>query len=292
MKKINLIGKSLLKWFVSLNLSSILILLFFAGIIIMKNPNLTEVKIENQAINQLITILSTLCGFYIFKKSMNEKIEIKKEKLNIKNIVIYSLILISIGNIGEYFVKFLNLLLNKVGYDFNIAAYNNVFAANNIIDYLMILISVVIVAPIVEELMYRFILNNSLKEYGKLSSLIVSSFLFGIVHCQFYQIMPAMAAGIILSLIYFKTNDIRYSIIVHMLNNLTATLLMFFNINNHIVNISLIILGLAFLFFKKDLLSVPMKNNGFKYNWLLNSFPLVIFLIICIIITFGQLTKI
>lgn len=292
MKKINLIGKSLLKWFVSLNLSSILILLFFAGIIIMKNPNLTEVKIENQAINQLITILSTLCGFYIFNKSMNEKIEIKKEKLNIKNIVIYSLILISIGNIGEYFVKFLNLLLNKVGYDFNIAAYNNVFAANNIIDYLMILISVVIVAPIVEELMYRFILNNSLKEYGKLSSLIVSSFLFGIVHCQFYQIMPAMAAGIILSLIYFKTNDIRYSIIVHMLNNLTATLLMFFNINNHIVNISLIILGLAFLFFKNDLLSVPMKNNGFKYNWLLKSFPLVMFLIICIIITFGQLTKI
>lgn len=292
MKKINLIGKSLLKWFVSLNLSSILILLFFAGIIIMKNPNLTEVKIENQAINQLITILSTLCGLYIFKKSMNEKIEIKKEKLNIKNIVVYSLILISIGNIGEYFVKFLNLLLNKIGYDFNIAAYNNVFAANNIIDYLMIFISVVIVAPIVEELMYRFILNNSLKEYGKLSSLIVSSFLFGIVHCQFYQIMPAMAAGIVLSLIYFKTNDIRYSIIVHILNNLTATLLMFFNINNHIVNISLIILGLAFLFFKNDLLSVPMKNNGFKYNWLLKSFPLVIFLIICIIITFGQLTKI
>lgn len=292
MKKINLIGKSFLKWFISLNLCQVLLILFYSGIIIEKNPNLTEVKIESQAINQLTTIISTVFAFYVFKKSMKENIEIKKEKLNIQNIIIYSLILIGIGNIGEYFVKFLNLIINQFGYDFSFENYNNIFLAKNLIDYLFIILSVVIVAPIVEELTYRYILNKSLKEYGKLPSLIVSSLLFGIIHCQFYQIIPAIAAGIILSLIYFKTNDIRYSIIVHMINNLIATLLMFLNINYHIVNISLIIIGLILLIWKRNLLLVKMNDNGFDYKWLFKSAYLVIFLVICMIITFAQLTKI
>lgn len=292
MKKVNLIGKSFLKWFISLNLSSLIIMLLLSGIIISQNPNLTEVKFEKQAINQIITILSTLCGFYFYHKSMNEKIKIKKGKINIKNIILYSLILIAIGNLGEYFVKFLNSLVNLIGFNFSDESYNSIFIANDVLDYIMILISVVIVAPIVEELTYRFILNKSLVEYGKKPALIVSSILFGIVHCQFYQILPAMAAGAVLGLIYLKTDDIRYSIIVHMINNLLATLLMFFDINNHYVNISLIIIGFIILFTKKDLLKVDMENKGFNYSWLYKSIPLVIFLIICIIITFGQLTKI
>ena len=292
MKKINLIGKSFLIWFISLNLCTILIALLISGIVISKNPNLTEVKIEDQSLKLIISILSTICGFYFFKKSMNEEIIIKKEKIKFKEIIKYSFILISIGNIGEYFVNSINKLINLMGYSFSKTSYNSMFVATNILDYVLIILSVVIIAPIVEELMYRLILNNSLKQYGKKVSLIISSLIFGIVHCNFYQILPAMGAGIILSIIYFKTNDIRYSIIVHMINNLTATLLMFFNINNDFLNFTLIICGLLISITNKKMFLIKLDSNDFNYKFLLKSFSLMIFFIICLIMTFTQLTKI
>jgi membrane protease YdiL (CAAX protease family) len=81
-------------------------------------------------------------------------------------------------------------------------------------------ISIVIAAPILEELIFRgIILDGLLKKYSPVKSIMISSFLFGIVHLNPWQFIGAMIIGIFSGWIYYKTGKLSLSIIIHMVNN-------------------------------------------------------------------------
>lgn len=82
---------------------------------------------------------------------------------------------------------------------------------------------VVIAAPILEELLFReIILNGYLKNYKPLNAILVSSFLFGLIHGNLAQGIGAFALGVLFGWIYWKTNSIIPCIILHAANNLVA----------------------------------------------------------------------
>lgn len=81
-------------------------------------------------------------------------------------------------------------------------------------------ISMVIAAPILEELIFRgIILDGLLKSYSPVKSIIISSLLFGIVHLNPWQFISAMIIGVFSGWIYYKTKKISLSILIHMVNN-------------------------------------------------------------------------
>lgn len=94
-------------------------------------------------------------------------------------------------------------------------------------------ISVVIVAPIVEELIFRGIFTNyffnSNKKYSKWIILLTSSLLFGLAH----EVEPSMSllyyssVGAVLGITYLYTKDIKYNIILHFINNSIALYYMY-----------------------------------------------------------------
>jgi len=96
-------------------------------------------------------------------------------------------------------------------------------------------LNVSLIGPIVEEIMFRgIILNRLTKRWGFNVGIIVSSLLFAIQHLEM-AIIGAFLWGIIMSLLYIKTNNIMIPITLHIINNSLATiigLLMPVNDNN------------------------------------------------------------
>jgi uncharacterized protein len=89
-------------------------------------------------------------------------------------------------------------------------------------------ITAVFLAPIVEEITFRGIILNRLKvRWGTGSAIIISSVLFGILHFRM-AIVGAIVFGVCMSLVYLRTRKILITMTIHFLNNLFASVLMFF----------------------------------------------------------------
>ena len=83
---------------------------------------------------------------------------------------------------------------------------------------------IAVVAPLVEEIVFRECLLGSLLRHGtnRWVAIIASSLVFGIIHFNPIQIPFATAMGIILSIIYYKSGNIVLTSIIHILNNSAA----------------------------------------------------------------------
>ncbi|MBR5773999.1 MAG: CPBP family intramembrane metalloprotease [Clostridia bacterium] len=87
------------------------------------------------------------------------------------------------------------------------------------------IVSTVILAPIVEEIMFRgIIVNRLMSRFPIWIAVAVSSALFGLVHLNLYQGVFAGLGGVALALIYIKTRSLWACIFAHAANNLYATL--------------------------------------------------------------------
>lgn len=86
-----------------------------------------------------------------------------------------------------------------------------------------IILRTCIVAPIVEEIMYRKLVYHKLKyAYGMKLAIVLSSLLFGIVHMNMVQFLYATGIGIFFAYIYEKEKSLLYPIAFHAALNLIA----------------------------------------------------------------------
>ena len=86
--------------------------------------------------------------------------------------------------------------------------------------------TIVIVAPILEELMFRgIILDGLLKRYSPIKSILLASVLFGLVHLNPWQFISAFSLGAFIGWIYYKTQSVSFAIIIHSINNLCGFLI-------------------------------------------------------------------
>ena len=85
-------------------------------------------------------------------------------------------------------------------------------------------LSSIIIAPVLEELLFRGVLFNRLKiRIGIIPAMLLSSGIFAIGH-EFGGITSAFVFGICMCIIYLKTDNILMTMSIHFLNNLVAVL--------------------------------------------------------------------
>ncbi len=85
--------------------------------------------------------------------------------------------------------------------------------------------TLVILAPVFEELIFRgIILNGLLKRYSPVLSIVVSSLLFAAVHLNPWQFVSAFFLGLFIGWVYLRTKSISLAIIIHAFNNFAAIL--------------------------------------------------------------------
>jgi len=86
-----------------------------------------------------------------------------------------------------------------------------------------------ILIPFVEEIVFRWFLTSFFlhKKYSIIITTIFSAFLFSIVHMQVWVIFPLFLTWVFLSIIYYKTGNLFYSFLAHVLNNSLSILIIF-----------------------------------------------------------------
>lgn len=85
------------------------------------------------------------------------------------------------------------------------------------------LIHVCLLAPFIEEILMRGVILGGLKNtYGVVRALFISSLLFGILHFNMVQTLSAVVCGIVLGLLYIKTDCIFCCMLAHCGYNLIS----------------------------------------------------------------------
>lgn len=95
----------------------------------------------------------------------------------------------------------------------------------NSIQSIIYVLSVAIITPVKEEILFRGILYRFLeRKYNFLVGIIISSFIFGILHGGL--LITATIMGIVLAMLYKKTQSVIPSIILHIVWNLLVSISM------------------------------------------------------------------
>jgi len=86
----------------------------------------------------------------------------------------------------------------------------------------------VIVAPVLEELIFRgIVLEGFLKNYSPLKAILWTNVLFGLAHLNPWQFIGAFLMGILISWVYYKTRNLILPVAMHLLNNLISYLFLY-----------------------------------------------------------------
>lgn len=165
----------------------------------------------------------------------------------------YKLVIIGLGLAG-----FGNLLVSAIMKIFEDNAYvenvletlNQALSFSNNYEYALMIFSVVILAPILEEYLFRGILFAELKKSPN-AKIIITALIFAIYHLNLIQGLNTLFIGLVLGYIYYYRRNIKEVILVHMVNNLVAVF------PNEVLGLVCIIaIGFAIKFlidFRKDL---------------------------------------
>lgn len=137
--------------------------------------------------------------------------------------------------------------------------------------YIWSLLSISIIGPIVEEILFRLLIFNSLEKINKNPwfAIIVSGVLFGIWHMIFVQSIYTAIMGCLMGLIYYKTRNIFITIFIHMFNNTIGNLPAALDtdlVNNAITTISYIMVIPAIVLIVV-LWNMRSENRGCSTNY-------------------------
>ena len=141
----------------------------------------------------------------------------------------------------------INFLESSTGVSFSEA---NKVATSHSVSSSMMLYSIII-APIIEELLYRGVLLRTLERYGKWFAIIISALIFGLMHGNAVQFPVALVIGLLFGYLTIKYS-IGLSMILHVLNNLSVEIIGRISAYSEnmgvLINFSVLIAGIITIF--------------------------------------------
>ncbi len=99
----------------------------------------------------------------------------------------------------------------------------------------VLIVYVCILAPILEETLFRGMILQSLRPWGDRFAVVVSALLFGVFHMNLVQGVAAFCMGLVLGLIAVRSGSVLPGIFVHFLNNTLSMVLMTAGVNTNSV---------------------------------------------------------
>ena len=204
----------------------------------------------NACIEMLISFISGIILLWFMSSSFKQNIkDLKftfKPKETIDTVSMMYFLNYAIGIIGALLSKF-GLPDTSPDFSLNGSVLFNTFT----------FISVVILAPIFEELIFRGMILN-----------IVTSLLFGLLHLNITQAIPAFFMSLVLCYMYVQTDSILVTILAHAGNNFLALMSAY---SNHILItvlvLALVIYGLITMVLKSKEFNEFIKEEKTNENW-------------------------
>ncbi|MDH6364817.1 membrane protease YdiL (CAAX protease family) [Enterococcus sp. PF1-24] len=176
-------------------------------------------KIANDA---SFAMLLTYVRMYIFalplslliiRKLPDKTSSAKETSFSIKQLVPLYLIAAGITTFLNLLAVIFEAIIGK-----NASATTASLAESNVPQWIFFLCGVII-APIMEEVLFRWIPYKKLSGYGEKTYIVWSSIFFGLFHMNLAQSLYATALGFIFATITCRTGTIKYNVILHMTIN-------------------------------------------------------------------------
>ncbi|MDA1636023.1 CPBP family intramembrane glutamic endopeptidase [Bacillus cereus] len=182
---------------------------------------------QQQAIQQLLVhweligfSLTLLILFLIYSKEL-----MSDPKLSIK-LSRNSFVWILIGIILIFLAQMVGSILDKSVFQLTTQSTNTSSTVAGVAVSPVALISIVLLAPLVEELVFRYAaINILIHKFNKTWSIIISSLVFSIMHFDFPFVFGYFLIGLVLAVVYVRTNRLLVSFFVHASMNLVVVML-------------------------------------------------------------------
>ncbi len=92
-------------------------------------------------------------------------------------------------------------------------------------DWIWNMLFAVILAPFIEELLFRKLLIDRIVKFGEGIAVLSSALLFGLFHGNLHQFFYAFGLGAMFAYVYIKTGKLKYPVVLHMVINFMGSVL-------------------------------------------------------------------
>ena len=123
--------------------------------------------------------------------------------------------------VGAFLSNYINNLLSGTfGTDVSSLLQDNILGMNK----LTMIIMLVVIAPVMEEFLFRKVMIDRMRQYGERIAVFASGLMFGLVHGNLMQAFYATFLGWVFGYVYLRTGRLRYTILLHFLVNGLSTI--------------------------------------------------------------------
>lgn len=177
-----------------------------------------------------LSLAAALFGIIYFtgcKCSLKEKLGMKNWQWGyIANSIIIGFTMLIVNGILTGILKYTT---EAYGYDLSVPAIYNLLKDASPGQLTWLLVLVLVVAPVLEELIFRrFLYNYCARCIGSLPAIVAVSFLFAIIHDSSLQMPGLFMLGIVFQMAYNATGSIYYPVLLHFFSNLIAVSIFFY----------------------------------------------------------------
>lgn len=207
----------------------LIMLSIFLSIILATMDYISVLTMDDNLFQMLFYISILLWFLWQFIKHKDKVIDLTGTYTKVVNwkeiaLIIFFHIIITLGSI--YIILLLVTYIEPTAIN-NVLSEEGGNIPQTITSKIYYAITAVILAPIVEELIFRgVILNRIMIKWGIGKAIVISSVIFGFAHYKM-AVIGALTFGICMALLYIKTKNILISMTAHFINNLLVCIVMF-----------------------------------------------------------------
>jgi len=206
--------------------------------------------------------------------------------------------------LGDTVVSYIVAIFSMFGINLNPV---DIEIPKSISGILLYFVSAAIVAPLVEEFALRGVVQQPLRKYGDRFAILMTAFVFGLMHQNIIQAIFAFVAGVVIGYFSIATGSVWTAVLIHFGNNIIAvvTTIVTDRCSEQVsTRFYYILMGVAFIaglislvIFYQDENRITLKKND---NFLLTSkdkskafvftIPMVIAMVVMIIKTISYIS--
>lgn len=188
--------------------------------IIPEANSLDSFNADNLATNGWPYLLSTLIATgtaIAFRKQhvLRKDLSCQQKPMRFYAFLFFLAFMMAIQLFNQFFSVAIESFLNVFGY----SMAESMEALTEIDDTVSMFFYVVFIGPVAEEIVFRGVVLHSLKKYGKIFAIVISSLAFGLMHGNLYQLLFAFGIGLVLAYITLEYS-FKWAVLLHILNNL------------------------------------------------------------------------
>lgn len=202
------------------------------------NANPSEELVNNMSIwlISFVQFLSVLILFvgpafllaYLYKRDVLSFFNLRK-KPSLKMVLLVIALIISANTFLNFLVDINELIPLPSGleekfrtmHDATVNSQNEFMQFTNVFEFLLVFFIAAILPALAEEMYFRGLIQGVLStaKLAPVHAIFIASFLFALVHFEFYYLLPLLFMGLLLGYIYYRTKNLWLSIAAHLFNN-------------------------------------------------------------------------